>query len=199
MIENVDCVILAGGKSSRMGRNKALLPFGNEESLIKYQYQKMSHIFKNVFISTKDKSDFDIKAHFLYEKDKIFSPLIGIENAFKNSKSEQIFFITTDTPFVKICSIEVLCYFEKKCDIVCACTSGKSHYLIGLWDRSSVSFVTKALENHLYKIGDLVKVMDIGYVYFEDEDEFFNLNTPQDYIKALDLLKEKNGWRRTKN
>ena len=47
------CVILAGGKSSRMGRDKALLPFGGFATLTHYGAHKFGRIFERVFVSSK--------------------------------------------------------------------------------------------------------------------------------------------------
>ena len=54
----IPCVILSGGKSSRMGEDKSLLPFGSSNSLIEYQYKRLKPYFKNLYISSKiDKFD----------------------------------------------------------------------------------------------------------------------------------------------
>ena len=47
------CVILAGGKSSRMGRDKTLLPFGGFATLTHYGAHKFGQIFERVFVSSK--------------------------------------------------------------------------------------------------------------------------------------------------
>lgn len=47
------CVILAGGKSSRMGRDKTLLPFGGFATLTHYGAHKFGLIFERVFVSSK--------------------------------------------------------------------------------------------------------------------------------------------------
>lgn len=47
------CVILAGGKSSRMGRDKTLLPFGGFATLTHYGAHKFGRIFEHVFVSSK--------------------------------------------------------------------------------------------------------------------------------------------------
>lgn len=47
------CVILAGGKSSRMGRDKTLLPFGGFATLTHYGAHKFGRIFERVFVSSK--------------------------------------------------------------------------------------------------------------------------------------------------
>lgn len=55
----IPCVILCGGKSSRMGEDKALLPFASSNSLTQYQYDRLESYFKNIYISSKiDKFSF---------------------------------------------------------------------------------------------------------------------------------------------
>jgi len=58
LIEDIACVILAGGKSSRMGEDKALLPFGYSPTLTQYQLKKFQDYFKDLYISTKDKNKY---------------------------------------------------------------------------------------------------------------------------------------------
>ena len=45
---DIPCVIFAGGKSSRMGEDKALLAFGEFPTLTQFQLNKLQKIFKNV-------------------------------------------------------------------------------------------------------------------------------------------------------
>ena len=49
----LSCVIFAGGKSSRMGRNKALLPFGGSPTMARYQFERLSPLFTRTFLSVK--------------------------------------------------------------------------------------------------------------------------------------------------
>ena len=52
------CVIFAGGKSSRMGRDKALLPFGGEPTLAAYQFTRLSPLFPATYLSAKTAEKF---------------------------------------------------------------------------------------------------------------------------------------------
>ena len=49
----IPCVILSGGKSSRMGEDKSLLPFSSSNTLIQYQYERLKPYFKEIYISSK--------------------------------------------------------------------------------------------------------------------------------------------------
>lgn len=191
MIEDIPCVILAGGKSSRMFQNKAFLPFYDGVNLLEYQYHKMSKIFKNVFISTKI-DIFSQKKCYLYENSEIFSPLVGISNAFKLLKEKKVFFIPLDTPFVKSQSIQKICTIKLNYNVIYSSTSNKSHFLVSLWGEETLEHIENALENKNYKISLLIEKMKNLKIEFEDELEFMNLNTPIDYNNAL-KLKENNG------
>ncbi|NCB12260.1 MAG: molybdenum cofactor guanylyltransferase, partial [Erysipelotrichia bacterium] len=50
---DMPCVILCGGKSSRMKEDKTLLPFFNSNSLAQFQYDRLKLHFQNIYISSK--------------------------------------------------------------------------------------------------------------------------------------------------
>jgi len=61
----IPCVIFAGGKSSRMGEDKSLLPFGSFSTLTEFQLNRLQKMFKNIYISCKKSSKFDFNADFI--------------------------------------------------------------------------------------------------------------------------------------
>ncbi|PAF54507.1 hypothetical protein BKH42_00940 [Helicobacter sp. 13S00482-2] len=189
LIQNIPCVILAGGKSSRMGENKALLPFG-KLNLISYEYQKMCKIFQNVFISCKKGILPEFEKNTLIEKDEIFSPLVGIRNAFLALKASKIFFLSVDTPFVKNETIHRICSIEGSYDVIYPSLKGRSHYLISLWNKSTLEELQTALNGREYKIGNLIDKLQTLAISLNDEEEFYNLNTPLDYQNAIKNLKD---------
>ncbi|EIB5295231.1 TPA: NTP transferase domain-containing protein, partial [Campylobacter jejuni] len=52
-LNELNCVILCGGKSSRMGQDKSKLILKNQ-NLTQFQVEKFSKIFKNVYVSAKE-------------------------------------------------------------------------------------------------------------------------------------------------
>ncbi|GAA9352321.1 molybdenum cofactor guanylyltransferase MobA [Helicobacter pylori] len=194
IIDNIPCVLLAGGKSSRfitnnIQTNKALMPFESHASLLEYQYTRLLKLFKKVIISAK--KSYELNAPYLLEKKSdLFSPLFGIHNAFLTLQTPYIFFISIDTPLVSFESIKALCGV-KNFSVVYAKSPTKEHYLISLWHQNIFNALSYALKTQNYRLSDLVKNTSSIAMHFNKEEEFLNLNTLKDYELAVQILKER--------
>lgn len=184
---NIPCVILCGGKSSRMKEDKSLLPFANKTSLAKYQYDRLKPYFKEIYLSSKT-DKFDFEANLLLEESLIYSPIIGIDSIIsKLNKNDKIFLITVDTPLVKIDSISKIINCSKGYDITVAKTQ-RVHNLCGVFSSNIKHIVDNMIKNDIHKISHLLEAVRTNIVEFTNEDEFINLNHPKDYQKALNII-----------
>ncbi|GAA9915595.1 molybdenum cofactor guanylyltransferase MobA [Helicobacter pylori] len=194
IINDIPCVLLAGGKSSRfitnnIQINKALMPFESYSSLLEYQYTRLLKLFKKVIISAK--KSYELNAPYLLERENdLFSPLFGIYNAFLTLQTPYIFFIPIDTPLVSFESIKALCGI-KNFSVVYAKSPTKEHYLISLWHQNNLNALSYALKTQNYHLSDLVKNTSSIAMHFNKEEEFLNLNTLKDYELAVQILKER--------
>ena len=191
MIE-IPCVIFAGGKSSRMGRDKALLPFGPYSTLIQFQYERLKKIFQNIYISCKSKDKFDFEANFIEDIkiDAIYAPTTGFVAIFNTLHVEQIFVLSVDTPFIGEEEIQkILKHKDEGFDAVIAKTSNGIHPMCGLYRKSLHVEFKNMLNNNDHKLTNLLKKSKSLYINFDDEKPFLNLNHPYEYEKALQLIK----------
>ncbi|WQU22531.1 molybdenum cofactor guanylyltransferase MobA [Helicobacter pylori] len=194
IIDNIPCVLLAGGKSSRftinnIQINKALVPLKSYPSLLEYQYTRLLKLFKQVIISAK--KSYELNAPYLLEKESdLFSPLVGIHNAFLTLQTPYIFFIPIDTPLVSFESIKALCGIENF-SVIYAKSPTKEHYLISLWHQNILNALCYALKTQNYRLSDLVKNTSSVAIHFDKEEEFLNLNTLKDYELAVQILKKR--------
>ncbi|MGM0623845.1 MAG: molybdenum cofactor guanylyltransferase MobA [Campylobacterota bacterium] len=176
-------VIFAGGKSSRMGRDKAFLPF-MQSTLIEYQYKKLCAIFDRVYISTKaDKFDFD--ASFIYDSHDTFSPAVALRAVLKQLSCDEVFAISVDVPFIKQEDIYTLYSAKSDHEIVAAKTQGGVQPLCAIYSKSILPKLEAMLEKDIHKLNFLIKQCDSKLVDFEDEQSFLNLNHPHEYELAL--------------
>lgn len=192
LIQDIPCIIFAGGKSSRMGQDKSLLPFGGETSLALYQYKRMKKIFSKVYISSKeDKFDFD--ADFIFDpvSSSAFAPTAGFVALFDAITENRAFVLSVDTPFVGETEIQKLINEDNDdLDAVIAKTDEGSHPMCGIYHRTLHKTFKQMLQDDVHKLGMLLKNSNTKFVYFEEEHPFSNLNHPHEYEKALEVLKK---------
>lgn len=188
---DLPCVIFAGGKSSRMGEDKALLPFGSSKTLTQYQYTRLCKIFKRVYISCKESSKFNFDANFIEDKKSTdtFAPTIGFISIFDALKDDAFFALSVDTPFIdeKIIS-KLLEEDRKNFDATIAKTDEGLHPMCGIYHRTLESKFIKMQEENNHKLGFLLKNSQTHYLYFNEGDSFLNMNHPNEYQKALSLI-----------
>ncbi len=185
MKHDIVAVIFAGGKSSRMGRDKALLPFGGYSSLSEFQYHKLKRVFKEVYISSKeDKFDFDIET--IYDSYQESSPLVGIISIFERLRVDEVFILSVDSPFVDKTIIETLLkHRQSGYDAIVAQSPNGLEPLCSIYRSSILPVAKKRLREKNYRLYNLIKDIDSLYVKFDKTQPFTNLNYIDEYQKAL--------------
>jgi molybdopterin-guanine dinucleotide biosynthesis protein A len=185
----ITCVILSGGKSSRMGEDKSFLPFSTSNTLIEYQYQRLKPYFKDIYISSKtDKFDFIDKDFLILDENKdIYSPILALDTIFDKFKNQKIFIITVDTPLVTIESISRLIKESENYDI-CIAQTERTHNLCGVFSSNISLSIETMITNNIHKINYLIKNNEYNLVYFPDNSEFININNKYEYEMALSYI-----------
>ena len=189
----ITCVILSGGKSSRMGEDKSLLPFSTSKTLIEYQYQRLKPYFKDIYISSKtDKFDFIDKDFLILDENKdIYSPILALDTIFNKFQNEKIFLITVDTPLVTIESISELINESKNYDI-CIAQTEKTHNLCGVFSSNISLSIKTMITNNIHKINYLIKNNKYIILDFPNNIEFMNINNKCEYEDALYCINKTN-------
>lgn len=171
-----------------MGEDKALLPFDGYDTLIEYQYTKLSKMFQKVYISSKIKK-FSFEANIILDNNSEFSPMVALESILKIIPNEKVFIITVDTPFIQQKTIHSLISKSKKDTITIAQTPHKTHNLCGVFPKSLLISIQKCLKKDIHKINYLIHQNSFNTLEFFDENEFLNLNTPQEYQTSREYYK----------
>jgi len=186
MITSLPCIILAGGRSSRMGQDKSLLPFGEFNTLIEFQHNKLSKIFQNVYISAKiDKFNFNNKFKLIIDNNKkVSSPMIALQSIFIHLKCKLVFIIAVDTPFICYETIQTIVDNSNKHDITIPLSQGSTHNLCGIFSSSILPQVEHYLTNNIHTIDYLIKNSNTNIIKFHTHNEFLNINTRKDYQKG---------------
>jgi len=182
-------VILAGGKSSRMGQDKALMPFGGYGSMVEYQYAKMSKIFKKVYISTKE-DKFNFKANLILDRYKESSPLVAIASVLEEI-NEDFFLISVDMPLIPIEDIENLkhLYIEsQKFEIYTIKTENGIEPTVSIYTKAILPKVQNMLKSGNHKLKELIKICGTKVVNTDSGKSYLNVNTEDDYNSAKQFI-----------
>ena len=204
MIENnILGVILAGGKSSRFGSNKADAHLG-DKTLLEHIISKVEKNFLEVLIVSNKESIKINKKNVFLVKDFIkgqLGPLIGILSAMKwieqnNKKYKWIATFPCDTPFFDDSIIEKLknCTISNDHLLFFLNSRKKRHNIFGLWSLKLIDILEEDIRsNNFRKVelwADKIGVQKIE-VNTEGFDKFFNINTLgdlEDAKKNLDKI-----------
>jgi len=176
---SLPCVILAGGKSSRMGEDKAFLKIG-DISLIEYQYNKLNKIFEKIYISAKS-DKFNKKYNLILDNSDIYSPMVALKSILQ--KFQKVFIIPVDMPNISLTSIKKLLNLHND-KITIFKSNDKLHYLCGIFNNSLLPKIEQFLSNNNHKISLLLNEVDLNYIYI-DENEAINLNYIKDYSNYI--------------
>lgn len=187
-LDKLACVILAGGKSSRMERDKTLLPFGGYPSLCEYQYRRMSELFSHVYISTKTEGKFDFEADYILDSAEEFAPTYALKRILESVTEPYVFVMAVDMPFLSQSTIQTLAEaFEPHCDAVIAQEDHTIHTLCGIYSKSILPHFEAAVAEGKHKLQLLLREADTKFVTINDPRSFVNLNYPHEYEEALSL------------
>jgi len=190
MKKNISCVILAGGKSSRMGSDKSLLPFGGFDTMIEYQLNKFQNYFQKIYVSTKSRDKFNFKANFIEDIDyfKQSSPLIAFFSILKQIDTEYVFIISVDSPFSGINQFNKLYnMIDKNFEAIVAKSPKYTHNTCAIYKKTIIPIIKKMLQNDNHKLKFLLDSINTKYVNFKDEKNFINMNYQKDYQKCLKI------------
>jgi len=175
-------IIMAGGQSKRMGRDKSMLPI-NGKPAIEHIFEQLRPHFDRILISSNDKDTH----HFLgadVVADEVTGkgPLMGIASALKVSKTEVNFVIACDIPHVDMGLVRQMVRQSRDFDAVIP-RSASTRYepLFAVYKKSIVDVLDKALASGNYRIIDALNDCRVNYLDPADGRDFRNLNTMNDY------------------
>ena len=179
-------IILAGGKSSRMGSDKALLPFSTFSTLTEYQLQRFKPCFESIHVSAKNSAKFHFDASFIEDSAQYreHSPLVALLSILEYFQIP-VCVLSVDTPFVTPEVFEALyAQLNDESDAIIARSSSMSHQLCAIYSPSIIPIIRTMLEKNEHKIRAVLSQARTHYVSFDDERLFFNLNHPNEYEEA---------------
>lgn len=183
MKEQYSTIILAGGKSSRMGVDKGLLPI-RKKSFVECVIDSAKPYSSEIIIisSNKDYEQFGypVFADIIPNK----GPLGGIYTGLYHCTNNKCIVLSCDIPYIDHRIIEELVLKSTK-QITIVSHNGILHPLIGIYSKKLKKSIRIALEMNQLKIREFIKSFPHKIVNFSSDDfhesVFYNINTKKEY------------------
>lgn len=191
MIKDCTALILAGGNSQRMGRDKANLLLG-EQTLLQRVVVVMQQVFPKVVVSVRQiRREIDLPQ--VCDDPSYAGPLAGLAAGLAYATTPWVFAVACDMPFLVQPVIERLAQRREGYQAVVPVVQGHPQPLAAFYATSCLD----AIQNNLASGGknSLRAVLERLNVCYVDEAEmlaadpglrsFFDLDTPQDVAQAM--------------
>ena len=193
------CVILAGGKSSRMNNVNKAFVFVDNYTLISRIIKKISNNNLPIAINANEHLDKFSKFGFEIIKDKFvghLGPLSGIYTALfwaNCLKYKWVFTLPCDVPFfpndIFLKVNNLLDDKNKNFDLISVTSNLKTHHVISLWNIKLIEDLQIKIANGLRKVDIFTSDLKVKYIHYNfngnEIDPFYNINSKNE-IKKLD-------------
>ena len=194
-------IILAGGKSSRLGRSKALQVIEGK-SLIQWVIDRLATLSTEIIIATAHGATIPcsstVRIKMVADTYPGKGPLVGIYSGLIASSSSRAIVVGCDTPFLSVGLLEYMTQISSTFDVVVPRIKNELEPLCAVYSKNCSSPIQSLLEQDELRIRKLFSMVKVKYVEedkinkFDPEHlSFFNVNSQADLDRARKLAAEK--------
>jgi len=194
--KNMTAIILAGGKSSRMGRDKSHIEFNGEPLLIR-TVRTLKDMFDEIIVVTNKEIKFSLPgARVVYDEVPFQGPLGGISAGLKASSHDINLVIAVDMPFISPHVVEYLSELAYDADVVVPRTREGLEPLFAFYNKRCLPVIDQALAEGERKVAALYEKFHLRVIGFQEmkhlegvDRAFININTEKELEEAIELDK----------
>jgi molybdopterin-guanine dinucleotide biosynthesis protein A len=179
--------LLAGGRSARMGLDKALLPL-NGVPLVQYSAMALTEVFDEVVVVADEGKKFEfLHLPVIPDLIKNCGPLGGIYSALCHANGRAVFVLSCDTPFVTPELIAHIVEFGAPTLTRIPLVNERLQPLCGLYGQDVLQTIEHDIKRGAYKVLETLKGIQYTPIPITPRLPFFtpnllrNLNTPAEY------------------
>ncbi|MBU5466639.1 molybdenum cofactor guanylyltransferase [Virgibacillus sp. MSJ-26] len=184
-------VILSGGKSSRMGTNKALLTIDNK-TVIETIAEELQLVSDKIIVVTNEPADYKfLNLPLVSDRYPNKGPLAGIETAMYHFEADHYIISACDMPFINHHVYQYLLDNLGIYDAIVPEYDDQLHPLSGIFRRNALNVIKSQIERGNLRVKSFFDFLNVKFVKkFNDIDEtllkkhFFNMNNPEEYQQA---------------
>ena len=197
---HISVVILAGGTSRRLGRDKAVEPFGDETLLRRVAGRASEAVGKGDVVivvaeeGQAERTPADIPHRVVVDSLPGSGTLGGIYTGLEAARNEWALVVACDMPFLSEPLLRYMTGLRDGVDAVVPIIDGRPEPTHALYSRRCIPAISQRLQAGQLKAAGFLDLVRVRYV---DEREarrfdpellsFFNVNHPDDLARAIDI------------
>jgi len=188
-------IVLAGGKSLRLGREKALEEIGGR-SLIERVIERLSLLGNEIIVVTSSSDQLpDLGVKRVIDSYPGKGNLVGIYSGLKEAASSNALVVGCDMPFLNIDLLRYIMELSSGFDVVIPRVDEGVEPLHAVYSKNCLAPIEAYLREGRLKMSDLLPELKVRYVDNAEIERFdprhlsfFNINSEADLERARRLL-----------
>ncbi|MBN2175805.1 MAG: molybdenum cofactor guanylyltransferase [Bacteroidales bacterium] len=194
--DQITGIILCGGKSSRMGKDKGLCLLNNEP-LVKYVIRILKIACDALLIGTNDNNYETFGIPVVPDHFKGIGPIGGIYSCLQASSTDRNIVLSCDMPLITVELVRFIIEQPGNPDAIVPLFEGLPEPLCALYHKRTIPKIKYSIEKGDYKIQDVLNLLNTRYVVIDSEltwshkDLFYNINSADDLDRIEQRLRSK--------
>lgn len=190
--DKITGIILAGGKSSRMGKDKGTCSFNNKP-LVEYAIEVLKPFCGELLLSANNIESYNKYAiEVVPDEIRFIGPLGGMFTCLKKSKTRHNIILSCDTPFISKELIKhIIVNIDSKSKIIAPLHQQNFiEPLCAYYSKDLIPIFEEYIHNKDYKLLKILSSVELKTLRIDNSLDFFNpklfnnLNTPEDLLKC---------------
>ncbi|MBL4587162.1 MAG: molybdenum cofactor guanylyltransferase [Flavobacteriales bacterium] len=180
-MEQITGIILAGGKSTRMGIDKGLMRLDGKP-MIQHILDPMAKICQRILIVSGNQMYGMFGFELVNDEASDYGPVMGILSGLRQSKTERNLILSCDSPFVTFELMKQLVLLSDETDVVAAHSEKEIHPLIAVYNRNCIPIFEKAVADDEHRLRTVLEKLKVEELKVESssEHQVRNINTQTD-------------------
>jgi len=200
---DVSGVVLAGGQSRRLGRDKALEPLGGQP-LIRRVIQRVAEVSREIIVVVADQKmgdtlPLETSSRLTLDLYPGKGSLGGIYSGITAAAADWSFVVACDMPFLNPALLSYMLSLRGSADAVVPLVEGRLEPTHGLYSKACLPYIEERLIAKDLKISRFLDQVRVNYLREAEISmidpqhlSFFNVNTAEDLGMAQAMVAQ--GW-----
>lgn len=171
--DKITGIILAGGKSSRMGMDKGFCAL-NGKPMIQYAIDVLDQLCDTIIISSNN-ADYELfEFPVIPDIIKDIGPMGGIYSGLKHSKTQHNFFISCDMPMVTVELVQHILSSKEGFDAVIPTWNNFTEPMCAYYNKNILDNLTELIQKGDYKLQSIIQNLNHRTLEITNKLDFYN-------------------------